>query len=144
MNTLISMTSFVINQKQSVSFNEKQWINSELISLQKIRNYAKFLQTPLQLGHFVPTDLEGNVLSDPIGELTEQNINEVNPKIIEFEEAKSRCLFYGFEAKRLGSFYLVTQDGESAWVSWNKSKTVESLLHLSPTLTETANKLINQ
>ena len=53
---LISMTSFVLNQKQSESFNEKTFINESLISLEKIRNYAKFLKQPLKLEMFIGED----------------------------------------------------------------------------------------
>ena len=53
---LISMTSFVLNQKQSESFNEKTFINESLISLEKIRNYANFLKQHLNIGMFVTCD----------------------------------------------------------------------------------------
>ena len=53
---LKSMTDFVLNQKQSESFNEKTFINEELMSLEKIRNYAKFLKQPLKLEMFIGED----------------------------------------------------------------------------------------
>lgn len=62
---LKSMTDFVLNQKQSESFNEKTFINEALISLEKIRNYANFLKRPLKLEMFVPCDEYGNVLKEP-------------------------------------------------------------------------------
>ena len=62
---LISMTDFVLNQKQSESFNEKTFINESLISLEKIRNYANFLKQPLNIGMFVPCDDEGNFFEEP-------------------------------------------------------------------------------
>lgn len=92
---LISMTDFVLQQKQSESFNEKTFINTELISLEKIRNYAKFLNKPLKLEMFVPCDDGGNILEEQIFH-EPNNENEIgNYQILidEYYEAKEKVLF---------------------------------------------------
>lgn len=67
-------------------------------------NYAQFLKQPLNLGMFVPCDMEGNILEQPKTEydpISLWNSGEVDEKyndlISEYEQAKERVLFEGFE-----------------------------------------------
>ena len=117
---LISMTDFVLNQKQSESFNEKTFINESLISLENIRNYANFLIQPLKLEMFVPCDEDGNVLEEPKKTEYQVDVNtkcsgwkylyDSNDKLIgyyddrkwkedfvKFKQAKEKVLFKGFK-----------------------------------------------
>ena len=95
------MTDFVLNQKQSESFNEKTFINESLISLEKIRNYANFLKQPLNIGMFVPCDDEGNFFEEPkIEDYFDDGFNfEFNQKhfkdvvLKEYYKAKEKVLF---------------------------------------------------
>lgn len=85
---LISMTDFVLEQKEKVN---KHAIPYRIESLHKIENYAKFLKQPLELWMFVPCDKNGNVLEEPL-HYTEFTRNETN----KYQQAKERCLFEGF------------------------------------------------
>ncbi len=70
-----------------------------------IIKYAQFLKQPLQLGMFVPCDLEGDVLEEPdffIGKYDDNGYGDVDKRkykedLKEHQEARERCLFDGFE-----------------------------------------------
>lgn len=64
MKTLIPMVDFVLERRATLDVNFcglKTYSNK----IDEIFNYARFLKKPLQLGMFVPCDLEGNVLEEP-------------------------------------------------------------------------------
>ena len=92
---LISMTDFVLNQKQSESFNEKTFINEALISLEKIRNYANFLKQPLNLGMFVPCDEDEDILEEPkdYEQRLPNMMTEYNDEVYRYKQAKEKVLF---------------------------------------------------
>ena len=96
---LISMTDFVLNQKQSESFNEKTFINEALISLEKIRNYANFLRQPLELEMLIPCDEDGDILDEPEDyEVRLPNMmTEYNDEVYRYKQAKEKVLFEGFD-----------------------------------------------
>lgn len=99
---LISMTKFVLEQKQSNSFKEKEFINAELFTLEIIRNYASFLKQPLTLGMFVPCGEDGNVLDLP--EFYKHNLSSKEYiKKEQYREAKDRVLFE-FEENHIDVF----------------------------------------
>lgn len=111
-NVLIPMTDFVLQQ---IAWNienkkvEKDHSFSDLVALEIIEEYANFLKQPLQLGFFVPTDEEGNVLephSEPDREEYWDRDNDVfNGELFQYRvsqwkayiKAKERVLFEGFE-----------------------------------------------
>ncbi len=98
------MTDFVfnqINQKQSVSeFKES------------VKKYAELLKQPLNLGMFIPCDLDGNPVDSYFynqfhtGHLVS---DEEYKEVEKYHEAKSRVIFEGFEVKRTfvsdGTYY---------------------------------------
>lgn len=151
---LISMREFVLEQievKQSTSeFKET------------IVNYAKFLSQPLTLGMFVPVDEEGNVLSEPEMYYRQTGFDEVTPEydakeVEEYQQAKERVLFEGFEILRSGNFetenpFFVVSNGENEITFhiglYNFSKGVEfariieDLTPIKPELTQQAIKQI--
>lgn len=81
METLISMTDFVIAMRED---KDKDNIRSFWSS----EKYARFLKQPLQLWMFVPCDKDGNVLGEK---------KPFQDKYYEYQQAKERCLFGGFE-----------------------------------------------
>lgn len=94
-NRLISMTYFVLEKYKS--FNT----DNDTV-LYKIVDYAKFLKQPLELWMFVPVDKEGNVLEEPkfphLGsENQDEYIKHYDSKSKQYQQAKERCLFEGFE-----------------------------------------------
>lgn len=127
---LISMTDFVLNQKQSESFNEKTFINESLISLEKIRNYANFLKQPLNIGMFVPCDDDGNIFEEPkIEDYFDDGFNfEFNQKhfkdvvLEEYYNAKEKVLFENIPI------------AQAKWLV-NSFSTIESLSDISNTIT---------
>jgi len=86
---LISMTAFVLEQN-----------NFKVFRNQQILNYANFLKQPLELWMFVPCDEDGNVLEEPKLHFPTGN-NQLESIIFkqnkEYQQAKERCLFEGFE-----------------------------------------------
>lgn len=156
MKKLISMTDFILQQKQSESIIEKQFINEELLTLEKIRNYAKFLKQPLKLEMFVPADENGNVLNLPIAK-DYYEYEEHLEALHFYRKAKEKVLFKGFPVK-------INQYKDKmyhiGWESYNPSifikernkeweigdfETIEDLLSFSKEieLTESAIKQIN-
>ncbi len=146
MDRLISMTDFVMQQNMHYA---NKYITVEKLQL-RILNYAMFLKQTLTLGMFVPCDLDGNVLQEAI-DLTEDNFEEVNHKIIEYEEAKDRFLFEGF--KWINSKCISTDDIDIYFDSdgikaYNVLKitdlcSIENLIEFNLELTQTAQKQIS-
>ena len=103
---LISMTDFVLEQKQKISFNESTFINTELISLEKIRNYANFLKQPLKLEMFVPCDEDGDILEVPTNYENRllNMMTEYNDEVYTYKQSKAKVLFEGFEVQYDNSY----------------------------------------
>lgn len=86
------MTDFVI----------QQWsIELTIEQRDRIKKYADFLKQPLNLGMFVPCDLDGNVLSRPPLYIDYKNEEGGNKELFQFNlelynESKERVLFKGF------------------------------------------------
>lgn len=144
MKNLISMTDFVLEQELKLR-NYFEYDNRE--ALVKIFNYANFLKQPLELWMFVSCDEDGNVLKFDYP----QNKAFDDVAQIEFEkeyqQAKERCLFEGFEYKHIKTThdnYYIINNKNITWLSWNNSKTIDSLLDYNQDLqlTQTAIKKI--
>ena len=95
---LISMTVFVLEQSKRI-------MNVEITHLEshnQIVNYANFLKQPLKLEMFVPCDDNGNVLEDIIGNGMIHNYSE---KVTQYEQAKEKVLFDGFDIYSNGDLH---------------------------------------
>ena len=95
---LISMTVFVLEQSKRI-------MNVEITHLEshnQIVNYANFLKQPLKLEMFVPCDDNGNVLEDIIGHGMIHNYSE---KLKQYEQAKDKVLFDGFDIYSNGDLH---------------------------------------
>lgn len=90
---LISMTDYVFEQKRpipSADLHEMDYYYKEYEIVEKIFNYANFLKQPLKLGMFVPCDENDVPLDEP-------KDYEHNVKKREYQQAKERVIFEGFE-----------------------------------------------
>jgi len=144
---LQSMTDFVLEQRMRI-FDEKNYEFSDFYK--SITNYAKFLKQPLQLGFFVPCDLEGNVLEEV------PYYADGIDKIEKYKKAREKVLFKGFEihtllndeTKRLtspnGVFNVAWYNSEKGWYLSNgvSKMLVEGLIPYEIELSETAIKQI--
>ena len=139
---LISMTYFVLNQKQSESFNEKTFINESLISLEKIRNYANFLRQPLKLEMLIPCDEEGDILEKPTN--YEQRLPnmmiEYNDEVYRYKQAKEKVLFEGFEITDETEL-LISKYGFSLYFNQIEDFNIEHLLTWSNEIQLTENAI---
>lgn len=90
----------------------------------RICNFAKFLNQPLTLSMFVPCDEDGNVLEEPTAKLmnelgggfsTNEEQNQLDDFIQEYQAAKERVIFEGFEVT-LTEFGFTLNDGVSSKV----------------------------
>ena len=90
---LISMTDYVLEQKETSTFETDQgdWYCIELEKLDKIRNYANFLKQPLELWMFVPCDENDKIMIEPNDYMADKGYFK------KYQQAKERCLFKGFE-----------------------------------------------
>lgn len=124
--------------------------------LEDIKNYAQFLKTPLTLGMFIPTDLEGNVLEEPIvGKQYYENVYDENSKariqeIKEYEKAQERVIFEGFElieVDLIGSgFYHIVKSQKKegqVYASYHPKNRGEKLFWNYPKTGETIEDLTN-
>jgi len=135
MEKLISLREFVLNKsKESKSFSEPlSFINS-------VTNYVNFLSEPLQLWMFVPCD-ENNVPLEEPKQVSPDGV-KWEDYVKQYQQAKERCYFEGFELIKRKDYYVVQQNGNDVWVSWNESKIVEDILWANATLTQTAKNRI--
>ena len=145
---LQSMTDFVLHFDTCKVFPKEMYF--------KIKKYANFLKQPLQLGFFVPTDLEGNVLEKPLeSDFDNFDLNEggqvvdyelYNNACDEFLDAQEKVLFKGFEIRDKGNFYFVERKESTLFrrvLNKNTKSTIEDLLIWGNVeLTETAIKQI--
>ena len=108
---LISMTDFVLQEK--TGWQQVNSITSQLYyELRIIKKYADFLKQPLKLEMFVPCDDNGNVLEDIIGNGMIHNYSE---KLKQYEQAKDKVLFDGFDIYSNGDLH-------NAFVSFESSR----------------------
>lgn len=150
---LISCTDFVLEfGKETNRDNYEQ-------AYDKISAYARFLKQPLTLGMFFPSKLvngEWVVLEEPIwhdewlkGKVS-TSLFEHCRKSQEYQEAKDRVLFEGFNFKYSDKF-VTTVSNEKVWVNF-KSRNIfvndkvvsitENLVKYNLVLTESAKKQI--
>ena len=123
---LISMTDFVLEQKEKLK-NSEQGFNIEKYDfIINVCNYAKFLKQPLEQWMFAPCDENGNILLDGVN---------WNKKF--YQKAQERVLFEGFKVK--GDFWL--SNGE-LYIDeeFCENKTIEDLIDFDVTLTPNALK----
>lgn len=159
------MTDFVIENENMVKQTESE-MSKDLF---KLAQYAHFLKQPLELWMFVPCSANGNVLNKPFVFYSEEDIkhlkgieieiaNEANKKVEEYQRAKERVLFEGFEysdSHKKGLVYdldlFVFPYGENrfgltkkeeGFRTWFQLFTVEDLVQCKIQLTENALKQI--
>jgi len=137
---LISMTDFVLKQKDELKLRANLHYYVEAFDLAwKMINYANFLKQTLTLSMFVPTDDEGNVLSNP-----KDSTLQYQKIIDEYQQAKERVIFEGYKVIKFEDYYIIYDShGRETWVSWNKSKTIESLINEITEVTITPNAVKN-
>jgi len=131
---LISMTEFVLDTKQKLE------IGKDFVEV--VCNYASFLIQPLTLGMFVPCDEDGNVLEDPCkknsycADFCQGRCQE------NYNESIDYIFFYNYSVKKQKDYYIVSDShGRNVWLSWNKSKTIESLVNEITEVTLTPNAI---
>lgn len=123
---LISMVDFVLELNE-IPMHFPDEVSERLNQYVK---YAKFLKTPLQLGHFVPCDEVGNVLEEPLhykewkSELKNGLEHEYDGLIMKrYEQSKSRCLFEGFKVQYTGTSLTTVANGKFGFDFYhNKSR----------------------
>jgi len=117
---------------------------------------VEFGKQPLEIWQFVPCKLVDGVwviLEEPLQSDSKYKcINIKNEEdfdirqwtidFVEYQEAKDRVLFEGFESIKRKDYFVIQQNGHDVWVSWNESKTVEDILWTNAELTPTAKKQI--
>ena len=155
MNKLISMREFVLERYDKVFYGRANGKNAQNYIAQT-NNYAKFLSAINALGMFIPCDLDGNVLEEPI-HLYSDNPDKENSPMYQnsiavkiYNEAKSRVLFDDVSVRDIGSSYMIVFNGSNLFrysknrkkLENNEPKTIECLVKYGLTLTESATKQI--
>ena len=159
---LISMTDFVL-QKTLIFDNANSTYKDCEKAIEAIFKYANLLKQPLELWMLVPCDENNLPLKKPSFFYTEENIEKlegiekeaairVNKKVEQYEKAKEKVLFDGFEyvesqAKatllglelsvspytKKGDFY-ITKKEKKGYRTWFKLPDIESLVQCGLTL----------
>ena len=159
---LKSMVDFVLEQniKHNGEYTGVEMTDLLVTLYGNIVRYANFLNQPLTLSMFIPGGDDGEVLEEP------SNYKEWNKKecawwenyteCLEYQQAKKRCLFEGFELKNTHNLETenpcyVVSNGENevtfhiGLYNFSKgvkfAKTIEDLVPISPAITQSA---INQ
>ena len=147
---LIKITDFVLEQEKTIYESDKTFKDF----FNKTTNYANFLQQPLTLGMFIACDENGNVLEEPIMFYSEKNLKylkgieieiatEVNNRVKQYQQAKERVLFEGFEVcNRQDELICLVCKNEHFTIKSLLKETIEDLVQYNLTLTETALKQI--
>jgi len=129
----------------------KDMLAIDAIKWRLVGEYAKFLKRPLELFMFVPIDEEGEIVTEPKEADFTDNTGFVNNAFFiemnDYQAAKARCLFEGFEFRE-GAIFTPNSDqpfGVNRFYHlWVKGVTAEQLIDdIFPlTLTPTAKKEI--
>ena len=145
---LIPMIDFVLEQGMKSKKVDDIGYDSDLFK--EICSYAEFLKQPLKLEMFVPCDEDENVLEEKFVENYKtdfglySDFENYNRK---YYKAKEKVLFKNYELQKEDNYYIVIDShGRYAWLSWNNSKTIESLINeiTEVSLTDNAIKLITK
>ena len=99
---LISMTDFVENLRDEMTLKAPLNFKQTKKYFDKVFYYSDFLKQPLKLEMFVPCDKDGNVLEDIIGDGMIHNYSE---KVKQYEQAKDKVLFEGFDIYSNGNLH---------------------------------------
>ncbi|MGV0964920.1 hypothetical protein [Empedobacter falsenii] len=155
---LISMTDFVLEQTELYKLDKISVFDFAL----RVKKYAQFLKQPLILGVFVPCDEEGNVLKectylyDVYKNLSNDEKRDYKSRCEKYQQAKEKVLFEGLIKM---TFTSISGDKVVQYSKDNNFnlepileiredkikflfKTIEDLVILNLTLTETAKKQI--
>jgi hypothetical protein len=166
MEKLISMTDFVLEVLKSAKPLNMAYFEFNIQKLKRIENFSKFLKQKLELWMFVPCKIVNDVwvvLKEPKNKnfSEEEKMAKIDMQYNqEYQEAKDRVLFEGFEVESL-EVYLIwiyikeynsdkgdfriqyAKKSKSFWYSFNEFKTVEDLVQYNLPLTPTAQKQIS-
>jgi len=151
MKTLISAVEFIL--QNTTDTLDSGYNSTELL----LRRYANFLKQPLHISMFIPATLEGNVLEFdyPQNKAFDEIAQEAFKN--EYQQAKERVLFEGFEIKThptIDTFkyigfeyyeepiFIVKSNTEIIQPTHGTYITVESLVKYNLTLTDNALKQI--
>ena len=106
-------------------------------------NFDSFLSQSLELWMFVPCDEDGNVLEEP-DSIGVGNYFYYEKALDQYQQAKERCLFEGFEFMGGNNeYYFLKYDSCYAFSIKKTNKTnIESIVHKEFPLTPTAQKQI--
>lgn len=123
------MTDFVLEHPASTDY---EW------QLSNHLRYANFLKQTKQLWMFVPCDEDGNILEEP--DLIDERYNL---KLLNYEQAKEKVLFEGFEYFKSEKHGFLIKNKKTNYIVFFHTKgkqTLELLQYANLELTETGFK----
>jgi hypothetical protein len=104
-------------------------------------NYATLLKQPPELWMFVPCDEEGRVIQEP-DHVYDFDTQDYKYLCEEYQQAKQRCLFEGFEVEDIkGKFSTVSNGNRMIYFQEGKEwkhKTLSEITHYNLKLSQTA------
>lgn len=122
---LISMTDYVLGI---------ELLNQTAIKrLDMVFRYANFLKTPLELGMFVPTDEQGNVID--ISKLAKSSIQDLETNgLSSYNKAKERVIFE--DCSMFDEHFIRYGNGKLFHIDHLKTTTIEFFCGEGLTLTQ--------
>ena len=144
---LIKCSDYVI-EVASVKMESGETVGGQIIKeYYSLVDYSNFLKRPLELGMFIPTDKEGNVLGEP-EVMTFICVESQSEYLKQYQEAKDRVLFKGcvyndyqpstkFNDWTINGFVIARETNGGVAI---KHLTIEDLCELGLELTESAIK----
>lgn len=150
-NRLITMVDFVLKANTTLKSNSDE--SKEVLKFWDCIKYAKFLNTPLNIGMFVPAievDGKWEVLEEP------EKLNQSDPYIEtihaqtnlkqwkQYQKAKDKLIFEGFKEFEFNKHRTIKKTNEHLFIAWLEDgkykmskdlKNIESLVRYEPTLT---------
>ncbi len=106
----IPNTFHLLSLNDSKEETVNKMLSNDAIMSRLFKEYAKFLKQTPELWMFVPCDKEGNVLEEPdaLPENLDQHSRFSHLEILEqYQKAKERVLFKGFEIVKLPKLKLI-------------------------------------
>ena len=102
---LVLVSDYVINM-MGIARIAPEGVDIRDMTLADLYKYAKFVQTPLKLGLFIPCDTDGNILTEPdgFGFWWQDKDKNKYPNWLEchlYLEAKKRVVFSGWYVKEI-------------------------------------------
>jgi hypothetical protein len=129
MKNLLSMKEFVLDIENEIKKEDYQVVawQEKITAIDRIFNYANSINQPLKKGMFVPCDEDDEILYPEYAGgkevIYDSMVHDfVMDKVLEYQEAKEKVIFKGFEASKEKGVIKITNKIETFYFDIQKNK----------------------